>query len=280
MSGFLYMLIEREMLRLDEDTVKIGRTSIGPKQRFAQYPKGSLMIASAKVDNCIDAEKQLIEKFDTHFTQMPDYGREYYNGDIDRMQMAFHTLILSLLDNKEKSSDNEVFSEEVEADEVFSEEVEADEVFSEEVEDLPIIELTEETVTTTTVVKRRGNKFMCKKCGKRFKSQDGYDNHVKNVKCDKNYPCTKCGKKFNNQAHLDRHYSRKTPCLKADDAIIQTDYHCECGKSFANNWNLSRHRKKCNKKSKQTVTIFMLQEQLEAMSRQIDRKLEAQKITI
>ena len=66
---YIYLLREREFVRLNEDCYKIGRTSQDPVKRFEGYPKGSEIILYVAVDNCLTAEKQLLTIFKNKFQQ-------------------------------------------------------------------------------------------------------------------------------------------------------------------------------------------------------------------
>ena len=78
---FIYLLREREFVRLNEECYKIGRTSQDPAKRFEGYPKGSEIILYIAVDNSITAEKQLLTIFKKEFKQKKDYGSEYFCGE-------------------------------------------------------------------------------------------------------------------------------------------------------------------------------------------------------
>lgn len=79
MSGYIYILQEREMIRLKEPTVKIGKTIQSMAQRLHGYPKDSIILATAYVNKCGDAEKYLIAEFNKTFRRVQKYGREYFN---------------------------------------------------------------------------------------------------------------------------------------------------------------------------------------------------------
>lgn len=86
--GYLYMIREREFVRLEEPVYKIGK-SLNFERRFQSYPKDSQIVACVQVPNHDAEEKALIKVFDECFTQMPDYGREYYKGDEIEMVLTF-----------------------------------------------------------------------------------------------------------------------------------------------------------------------------------------------
>lgn len=84
--GYIYLIQEREFVRLEEEVYKLGRCS-DYYNRLRQYPKGSSVILIVNVDhlNVEDVEKKLIDKFKIMFEQCKDYGNEYFTGDVLEM---------------------------------------------------------------------------------------------------------------------------------------------------------------------------------------------------
>lgn len=91
----IYMLIEREFIKTEENIYKIGKTKKTIKHRLKQYPKNSKLIISKNVKNCDVAEKILILEFKKQFAQRKDIGREYFEGDIDDMINLFNNVALN-----------------------------------------------------------------------------------------------------------------------------------------------------------------------------------------
>lgn len=94
---YVYLLREREFLRLNEHTYKIGKTTQIPDSRLSGYPKGSEVYLFEEVSDCYHAEKIIIERFDKKFKRQSKYGREYYSGDIKKMKMVFRNICNELL---------------------------------------------------------------------------------------------------------------------------------------------------------------------------------------
>lgn len=92
MAEYLYILIEREMIRLGESTVKIGKTGRTPEKRLKEYPNGSKLLGSVPVGDCNIAEKALICVFKSKFVQKTEYGVEYFNGNMDDMLGTFYDI--------------------------------------------------------------------------------------------------------------------------------------------------------------------------------------------
>ena len=100
---FIYLLREREFVRLNEECYKIGRTSQDPAKRFEGYPKGSEIILYIAVDNSITAEKQLLTIFKKEFKQKKDYGSEYFCGENPDDKTVKNDMIKAILGVATKS---------------------------------------------------------------------------------------------------------------------------------------------------------------------------------
>lgn len=85
MSQYIYLIREREFLRLNENTYKIGKTRCEPNTRLNGYPKGSEVVLFHKVNNCDDAENRILSRFRKHYVQKTEYGVEYFEGDVNEM---------------------------------------------------------------------------------------------------------------------------------------------------------------------------------------------------
>ena len=71
-------------------------TSQGNEGRFRGYPKGSVLLFQDSCENFKEAEKQILKKFKTSFTQMTDIGTEYFKGDLRQMKDIVHTIVNSV----------------------------------------------------------------------------------------------------------------------------------------------------------------------------------------
>ncbi len=105
---YVYMIREREFRRIGEHTYKIGKTTRGHK-RLTEYPGGSDVILSLTVNDCHLVEKEIINEFKRKFTQMTQYGTEYFNGDCETMRETIYDVInrvdktLSPIDNNDNA---------------------------------------------------------------------------------------------------------------------------------------------------------------------------------
>jgi hypothetical protein len=79
-SEGIYLLREREFIRMNENIYKIGRSK-HIKTRMNSYPKGSVIELMIGCSNSIQSEKDLLAIFKTKYKQLKDYGAEYFEGD-------------------------------------------------------------------------------------------------------------------------------------------------------------------------------------------------------
>jgi len=80
--GYIYLIKEREFVRLKEDVYKIGRSSQLNCKRINKYPKGSKLICILEFEENINfIELKLINIFKQRFKFRKDYGNEYFEGD-------------------------------------------------------------------------------------------------------------------------------------------------------------------------------------------------------
>lgn len=96
---YIYLLREREFIRLNEPTYKIGRTQQNPYDRFSSYPKGSEIILFVLVDDCKTTENKLINIFKKTYIHKKEYGNEYFNGDVKDMIKTINSVLFNIQDN-------------------------------------------------------------------------------------------------------------------------------------------------------------------------------------
>jgi hypothetical protein len=90
---YVYIIREREFIRLNQYVYKIGKTTQEPNTRLAGYPKGSEVLVFITVNNCHEVEKKMIALFCKQFTQEKQYGREYFMGDAYKMISSLMELV-------------------------------------------------------------------------------------------------------------------------------------------------------------------------------------------
>lgn len=82
---YIYLIREREFIRLNEYTYKVGKTGQTPNKRMGGYPKGSEVLLYTYVDNHDTIETIILDKFKITYTQKREYGTEYFYGDKNQM---------------------------------------------------------------------------------------------------------------------------------------------------------------------------------------------------
>lgn len=164
----VYILHEREFIRLKENVYKIGRTKQKPHQRFNGYPKGSIPIYTKSVYDCLKIENIILSIFKKRYIQKLEYGTEYFEGDHNDMINQINEIIIKYdiyeiqnnnihieNDNKYKNNPNEVTQE----------------------------NKNDTSVCKTIIKTSRGRK--CPRCKVTFKKKSTFDYHIKRInKCD------------------------------------------------------------------------------------------------
>ena len=90
-DGYIYLLITREFISQKLSVFKFGFTSNIIK-RFNSYPKGSLLILSHFVREAYGLETTILKALRETFIQRKDFGREYFEGDIDNIIAMIYRL--------------------------------------------------------------------------------------------------------------------------------------------------------------------------------------------
>ena len=109
---YVYLIREREFIRLSENVIKIGKSTQLNCIRKNQYPKFSELYGIVTVNNCQRVENKLKREFKLNFRQT-EYGHEYFEGDIKAMVKLF----------LEIAHDDYVYCEVISASEELPEEV-------------------------------------------------------------------------------------------------------------------------------------------------------------
>ena len=98
MVSHIYLIHEREFIRLGENIFKIGRSG-NLVQRIRQYPSGSRLVWAFCTMDALRAEKAAIDVLCQHFKFRLDIGREYLEGRPKEIVSCLHALMLSEIDN-------------------------------------------------------------------------------------------------------------------------------------------------------------------------------------
>ena len=91
-KGAVYLLIEREFIDSKQNIYKIGRTRQEPREkRFETYPKNSRLILMYDVDDCVETENMIKNRFlgICSIKHRIDVGCEYFEGELDELVAEF-----------------------------------------------------------------------------------------------------------------------------------------------------------------------------------------------
>lgn len=111
MFQFLYIIQEREFIRLNENIFKIGKTKQLNLRRFAAYPKNSNLLFYTICSDIDNIEKYIIRDFKQNFIHRIEFGNEYFEGEFIEMRMNMINIIHKY-DKKNKFSIQNVYIKE------------------------------------------------------------------------------------------------------------------------------------------------------------------------
>jgi len=89
---YVYMIKPRASVESNLSVYKIGRTN-NLNLRFQQYAKGGEIKYVYPCHNSKELEKTVLETFKEKFSQRPDFGREYFEGNFDEMADTFKNIL-------------------------------------------------------------------------------------------------------------------------------------------------------------------------------------------
>lgn len=93
MTQYVYLIQTSEAITNKENVYKIGNTRKLNMTRLSNYKKGYKVIYALEVSNSLLAEQKILEKLKTLFKQRLDYGREYFEGNIEYIKKTFLNII-------------------------------------------------------------------------------------------------------------------------------------------------------------------------------------------
>lgn len=82
--NYVYLIREREFIRINEPVYKFGKTIQSPQKRMYGYPMHSEVLLCANVYNWHDVEKEIRAEFQKQFTKTI-YGHEHFSGNPTKM---------------------------------------------------------------------------------------------------------------------------------------------------------------------------------------------------
>lgn len=88
----IYIAWLREYVLAKKNVYKIGNTG-NIFRRMRNYPKGSILLHMSMTPHMKIIETELIALFKTQFIWRTDLGREYFEGDFDKMRNLMHAFV-------------------------------------------------------------------------------------------------------------------------------------------------------------------------------------------
>jgi len=104
MTEYIYLLQEREFIRLNEPIYKIGKTKQENLKRIQNYPNGTRLLLQIICNNCDNLEKELIQLFKSKYKIQTDIGKEYFKGNHLDMIKDIYLTIYDCNDTKIKDN--------------------------------------------------------------------------------------------------------------------------------------------------------------------------------
>jgi len=84
-TNTIYLLRTREFIQLNQPVYKMGRTDQPLEKRMKGYPKGSQLLYSDICCHTVNTETIILRYFKTQFIHRKDIGKEYFEGDPNKM---------------------------------------------------------------------------------------------------------------------------------------------------------------------------------------------------
>jgi hypothetical protein len=112
-TNYIYLLHEREHIRLSEDVYKVGMTRQPNLNRFHNYPKGSILLFQMECIDCKFIESIVLQVFNRKFYNCFFYGNEYFKGDKKCMIDIIHLIISYESQIRERTTDRRKFIEDI-----------------------------------------------------------------------------------------------------------------------------------------------------------------------
>ena len=91
--SYIYLILEREFIKTNENIYKIGRSNQNNDKRIKQYPNNSKLILQTICSDCHFSENKIISLFKTKYIHRNDIGHEYFEGDVFEMRKDINKII-------------------------------------------------------------------------------------------------------------------------------------------------------------------------------------------
>lgn len=109
----VYLLREREFIKLNEQVYKIGRTNQQFLTRMNGYPKGTEVLFMSLVSNCFVLEETIKKIFTQKFIKRKDIGNEYFEGNVNEMLKIIREQINLQMDNIKMTDVNKILYDDI-----------------------------------------------------------------------------------------------------------------------------------------------------------------------
>lgn len=86
---YVFLVQEREFLRLNEQTYRVGKSTSPINRLLSHYPSGSRWILFCNVSDCHKVFDCICNVFDHLFEKRLEYGEHYYSGRLEAMKREF-----------------------------------------------------------------------------------------------------------------------------------------------------------------------------------------------
>ena len=205
---YIYLLQEREFVRSNEQTYKIGRTK-SLQNRLSAYPKDSVLIMLCDVKNSVHAEQKIMSCFKEQFVQQRQYGIEYFLGDVNKMKIVMsetlHKLDKPLPNLPSVSGESPPQKPLPELPKDNPPQKPLPELPPQKSLPTPPLE-EDQKVLHKTLKKREKTSFVCPKCSKKMASKQTLQNHLDRAK-----PCVLmcCGHLYGSSKTYKNHRRNK-----------------------------------------------------------------------
>ncbi len=111
MNGYIYLLHTGEFVKANMNVYKPGRTN-NINRRMKEYPFFTEQKLLMEVDDCVQMEAAILNQFKNNYRQCMEYGREYFEGDVNEMIKLIEEIINKITSGQASYSDYMNFPEE------------------------------------------------------------------------------------------------------------------------------------------------------------------------
>lgn len=238
-TNYIYLLHEREHIRLSENVYKVGMTRQPNLERFHNYPKGSILLFQMVCNDCRFVESIVLQVFKDRFDKCCFYGNEYFKGNKKDMMKILYLIIANEDKISECTRDRSNYIESILKEHIIADKETTDETSETTNENKETIDETIDTTieNTETTIKNKDNK-------------------------QKQYHCDKCdyytSRSFNYVKHImtDKHKLRSEHTTKVcnssppESSNGSSGYRCpNCDRKYMAKRSLWRHSKQCQTSS-------------------------------